>query len=243
MELGRKCELDLSAIEPDTPCPDADFSRSLCSGRQGFGDAHHPEGPDRVAPCGKNVWQKTERVRSPGLPALPPQRREFVRIWRDAFRPVAQLDERLRALCRDEVKRAYRDFRFERGLVTYADQVAPCGGADAPAGCRPPASARRIIALSWTKRRTPIRSNFSVLLEITRPSEQSGMEIWRETRRAPPRPGHFCMVGDFQQAIYRDPAHLVRDCDVNHLQLKHQVAEKLRFSLIFRLHQGAVGFR
>jgi len=45
-------------------------------------------------------------------------------------------------------------------------------------------------------------AQFSVLLEITRPSDATGR--WLETMNAPPRPGHFCMVGDLQQSIYRD---------------------------------------
>ena len=38
--------------------------------------------------------------------------------------PSAERRTRCALSVATEVKRAYRDFRFERGLVTYADQVA-----------------------------------------------------------------------------------------------------------------------
>ena len=49
-------------------------------------------------------------------------------------------------------------------------------------------------------------AQFSVLLEATRPARATG--DWMETRVDPPQPGHFCMVGDFQQSIYRERADL-----------------------------------
>ena len=106
-----------------------------------------------------------------------------------------------------EVHRAYREFRFERGMVTYADQVAL-----AVELMRQPNVVRRIrdnnyrVILDEAQDTDP--QQFLVLLEITRPTDATG--IWRETRQAPPRPGHFCMVGDFQQSIYRKPSDLAR---------------------------------
>src|SRR5207248_8966896 len=63
-------------------------------------------------------------------------------------------------------------------------------------------------------------AQFSVLLEATRPPHATG--DWMETRVDPPPPGHFCMVGDFQQSIYWERA------DLNYYRSVHEVliAEK-----------------
>ena len=53
MELARKCELDLSAIEPDMSCPDADFTKVYAVVANGAAEAHHPERPSGAAPLGK----------------------------------------------------------------------------------------------------------------------------------------------------------------------------------------------
>ena len=81
---------------------------------------------------------------------------------------------------------------------------------------------------------------FLVLLEITRPPEATG--LWREARQAPPRPGHFCMVGDFQQSIYRDPADLARYRELHEMLVDDRAAEELKFSVTFRLDQAQLDF-
>ena len=144
------------------------------------------------------------------------------------------------ALCvAAEVQRAYRDFRFERGVVRYADQVAL-----AVELMRRPDIARRIreknyrVILDEAQDTDP--QQFLVLLEITRPPEAPG--IWRQARQAPPRPGHFCMVGDFQQSIYRDPADLARYRELHQILLADRAAEELTFSVTFRLDQAQLDF-
>jgi ATP-dependent exoDNAse (exonuclease V) beta subunit len=63
-----------------------------------------------------------------------------------------------------------------------------------------------------------------------------------QTNDAPPRAGHFCMVGDFQQSIYGDRA------DLNHYRAVHRAlvttdaAEELKFSVTFRLDQQQLAF-
>ena len=104
-----------------------------------------------------------------------------------------------------EVQRDYRDFRLMRGVLTYADQVAL-----ADELMQHPIAGRRVreenfrVILDEAQDTDP--AQFSVLTEITRPPEATGR--WLETETDPPRPGHFCMVGDFQQSIYHDRADL-----------------------------------
>ncbi len=90
------------------------------------------------------------------------------------------------------------------------------------------------------KRRIPIRAQFSVLLEITRPPEATGR--WLETRADPPRPGSFCMVGDFQQSIWHDRADLSHYQRVHDALVNSEAGEALKFSVTFRLDQEQLDF-
>src|SRR5207245_10792417 len=57
-----------------------------------------------------------------------------------------------------------------------------------------------------------------------------------------PQPGHFCMVGDFQQSIYWQRA------DLNYYRAVHEVliagkhGESLEFAVTFRLDQKQLDF-
>src|SRR5438128_1072243 len=109
------------------------------------------------------------------------------------------------ALLRLVQARDLLDFRLERGFVTYGDQIAL-----AKELLRHPVAAPRIreekmrVILDEAQDTEP--AQFSVLLEATRPVAATG--DWMETRVDPPPPGHFCMVGDFQQSIYWERADL-----------------------------------
>jgi len=81
---------------------------------------------------------------------------------------------------------------------------------------------------------------FSLLLELARPPAAAG--DWLETKIDPPRPGHFCMVGDFQQSIYRDPADLNQYRELHRTLISTGAAEELRFSVTFRLDQAQLDF-
>ena len=125
-----------------------------------------------------------------------------------------------------EVQRDYLNFRLDRGLVTYGDQIAL-----AEQLLQHSVAAQRIreenfrVILDEAQDTEPLQ--FSVLLEATRPPEAKG--LWLQDRRSPPRPGHFCMVGDFQQSIYWERA------DLNYYRAVHEalIADKHGESLEF----------
>ena len=83
-------------------------------------------------------------------------------------------------------------------------------------------------------------AQFSVLTELTRPPDATGR--WPERRSAPLRPGHFCMVGDFQQSIYRDRADLDNYRAIHQALVKADPAAELKFSVTFRLDQRQLEF-
>src|SRR5205814_10381518 len=59
---------------------------------------------------------------------------------------------------------------------------------------------------------------------------------------AGPRPGYFCMVGDFQQSIYRDPGDLNKYRELHRALISTGAAEELKFSVTFRLDQAQLDF-
>src|SRR5204862_71388 len=78
------------------------------------------------------------------------------------------------------------------------------------------------------------------LLEATRPSEARG--LWLQNQHLGPRPGHFCMVGDFQQSIYRERADLNYYRAVHEALIADKHGESLEFAVTFRLNQKQLDF-
>src|SRR5437016_7000421 len=244
MELSRKYVVDLAVAQPKTPCPDASFEEVYAASNRRAKNI--PK-----AQANLRRWEKRWRDTDECVPWPPcaSTAKEFVRVWREAFGPLRQWVNACALCIAAEVQRDYREFRLERGLVTYADQVALAGEL-----MRLPDVARRIrektyrVILDEAQDTDP--QQFFVLLEITRPVDATGE--WLETKRDPPlsrsygaagpRSGHFCMVGDFQQSIYRNPG------DLNHYRELHRnliatgAAEELKFSVTFRLDQVQLDF-
>ena len=159
--------------------------------------------------------------------------------WNDAFAPLRTWVAEAALCVAAEVQRDFRDFRIERGLVTYPDQVAL-----ADELLQHPTASRRLreenfrVILDEAQDTDP--AQFSVLTEITRPPDATGR--WLETETAPPQPGHFCMVGDFQQSIYRDRADLNNYRAIHRALLRGASADELEFSVTFRLDQRQLDF-
>src|SRR5213079_3306124 len=138
-----------------------------------------------------------------------------------------------------EVQRDYLDFRLDHGLVTYGDQIAL-----AEKLLQHPVAAQRIreenfrVILDEAQDTEPLQ--FSVLLEATRPPEARG--LWLQNQHLGPRPGHFCMVGDFQQSIYRERADLNYYRAVHEALIADKNGESLEFAVTFRLDQKQLDF-
>jgi ATP-dependent exoDNAse (exonuclease V) beta subunit len=165
--------------------------------------------------------------------------RDFLQRWNEAFAPLRSWVAEAALCVAAEVQRDFRDFRIERGLVTYPDQVAL-----ADELLQHPAASRRLreenfyVILDEAQDTDP--AQFSVLTEITRPPDATGR--WLETKTAPPQPGHFCMVGDFQQSIYRDRADLNNYREIHRALLCGDSADELEFSVTFRLDRQQLKF-
>jgi ATP-dependent exoDNAse (exonuclease V) beta subunit len=160
-------------------------------------------------------------------------------VWAETFAPLRRWVNQTAICVAAEVQRDYRNFRLERGVVTYADQIAL-----ADELLQHPEAARRLRQLDpiviLDEAQDTDRAQFSVLLEITRPPEATGR--WLQTRVDPPRPGRFCMVGDFQQSIWHDRADLAHYKRVHEALVSAEAGDALTFSVTFRLDQRQIDF-
>lgn len=236
MELARKYDVDLVSAQPESPCPDTTFDEVHAAVADGVTKKTIPK-----AKAALKHWEQRWRETDEFVPWPPcaSSAKDFVRRWRDAFRPLREWVN-AGALCvAAEVQRDYREFRLERGVVTYADQVTLAAEL-----MRQPNVAERIreknyrVILDEAQDTDP--QQFFVLLEIARPPGAAG--VWTQDHQSSPRPGHFCMVGDFQQSIYRDPADLARYRELHKSLVAAGAAEEVEFSVTFRLDQAQLEF-
>ena len=236
MELAHNTEIDLTAVEPQTPYPDADFAKVYAANEK-------PSSNIRKAKAELERWEKRWRNTDEFVPWPPcvTTSKEFVRIWWNGFRPLRDWVNACALCVAAEVQRDYREFRLERGLVRYADQVSLAGEL-----IRIPEVVRRSrennyrVILDEAQDTDP--QQFFVLLEVARTTEATGIWMEDSARLAGPRPGHFCMVGDFQQSIYRDPADLTRYRELHKTLIGTRAAQELKFSVTFRLDTAQLNF-
>ena len=235
MELARRAGSAVLCVPELLPCPTLDFADVY---------AQPDRGNDNISKSQAELreWEKRyagdwEYLRWP--PCFTADNARFTQLWRQKFSPLRQWIGDAAICVAAEVQSAYRDFRLERGLVTYGDQIAL-----AKELLQHPQAAARIreenfvVILDEAQDTEP--AQFSVLLECTRPTGAKGE--WMETRADPPQPGHFCMVGDFQQSIYRERADLHYYRAVHDALVNDAGGEALTFSVTFRLDEEQLRF-
>src|SRR6266699_1866133 len=163
----------------------------------------------------------------------------FTQLWQEKFAPLRKWICDAATCVAAEVQRDYLNFRLDHGLVTYGDQIAL-----AEELLQHPVAARRIreenfrVILDEAQDTEPLQ--FSVLLEATRSPEARG--LWLQAQHLGPRPGHFCMVGDFQQSIYWQRADLNYYRAVHEALISDKNGESLEFAVTFRLDQKQLDF-
>ena len=160
-------------------------------------------------------------------------------LWQAALAPILKWRQRAALCVAAEVSQAWRAFRLQRGVMTFGDQIALAAEL-----LRQPEAARRIRARQYRvildEAQDTDPTQFDVLLAIARPPEATG--VWPRENSAPPRPGHFCMVGDFQQSIYGARADLTHYRRIHDALRQSGVGEELTFSVTFRLDAAAITF-
>jgi ATP-dependent exoDNAse (exonuclease V) beta subunit len=236
MELARRAGSALLRPGKIGPCP-----------KPNFGEVHRARdtgGRDTIKRTQEELsdWETRHRsdwefLRWPNC--FTSANAKFTGVWRESLAPLRRWVANAALCVAAEVQRDYRNFRLERGVVTYADQIAL-----ADELLQHPAAGRRVreqnfrVILDEAQDTDP--AQFSVLLEIARPPDASG--YWLETKTDPPRAGHFCMVGDFQQSIFGDRADLNNYRKVHDTLVTSGNADEVVFSVTFRLDQRQVDF-
>ena len=233
MELGRKGSVPESAPPPG-PFPAFDFGEI------------HAFAPDKrsLAPVTRSRealarWEQAwagDGFAGP-LPAC--ESKPLRPAWEAAVAPLRAWVQSAALHVAAETARSYRGFRLEHGAMTYSDQVAL-----AAALLRDPDAARRIRAINYRvildEAQDTDPSQFDVLLEIARPPDATGG--WPDAAAAPPRAGHFCMVGDFQQSIYGGRADLAHYLRIHEKLRASEAGDELKFSVTFRLDEAGLGW-
>jgi ATP-dependent exoDNAse (exonuclease V) beta subunit len=229
MELARNGDLSSIAARSFESCPDADFSDVYKQVATGNTRQTIPPLQQELKRA-EQIWRGSDDfVR---WPTCTTTAKEFVAVWREAFAPLRKWIDECSLCVAAEVQRDYREFRLERGALTYDDQVALAlelmRHADVAGQIR-----RQNYRVMLDEAQDTDPQQFSLLLEIARPLQAKG--DWLKAQTQHPRPGHFCMVGDFQQSIYRDRADLARYRHIHDTLVETGAAEALEFSVTFRL--------
>ncbi len=235
MELARDVGSAALRVPPLSSCPTPDFAEVYSQSDKGNDNIRKSQAELRD-------WETRhagdwEYLRWPFCFTAANAR--FTQLWQEKFAPLRKWVCDAATCVAAEVQRDYLDFRIDRGLVTYGDQIAL-----AEKLLQHPVAAQRIreenfrVILDEAQDTEPLQ--FSVLLEATRPPEARG--LWLQDRHLGPRPGHFCMVGDFQQSIYWERADLNYYRAVHEALIADKNGESLEFAVTFRLDQKQLDF-
>src|SRR5437588_6553249 len=235
MELARRAGSAVLRVPELSPCPTLEFAEVY---------AQPDRGNDNISKSQAELreWE-TRHAGDWGYLRWPvcftAANARFTQLWQEKFAPLRRWVCDAATSVAAEVQRDYLDFRLDHGLVTYGDQIAL-----AEELLQHPVAAPRIreenlrVILDEAQDTEPLQ--FSVLLESTRPPEARG--LWLQDRQSPPRPGHFCMVGDFQQSIYWERADLNYYRAVHEALIADKHGESLEFAVTFRLDQKQLDF-
>jgi ATP-dependent exoDNAse (exonuclease V) beta subunit len=235
MELGRRGRIPLQFENRKIPCPETiDFSR--------LRSHQPPRNANRVQALQKSVLDWADRYTN-GVDFLPliecTVEGRFAEKWQETFQEFNEWLSCCALTVAAEMQSEYRRFRTERGIVTFDDQITLALELT-----------RNEIAISNIRQKDYIvildeaqdtdPQQFEILLEITRPVKSRSR--WLDEFKNPPRPGRFCMVGDFQQSIYGDRADLKQYERIHNALVKSESGNEVKFSVTFRLDQSQLDF-
>ena len=234
MELGRHG--DAGGGEEPGAFPTTDFGEVYAAVGKGNAKRGVAAAQERLR-AWESAWREGDGFAP--LPECGTTAKDFTPLWEAALGPIRAWMRRGALRIAAEIGGAYRDFRLAKGAVGYDDQIAL-----ASALLRQPEAARRIreknyrVILDEAQDTDP--AQFDTLLEITRPPDAGG--AWSDAESAPPRAGHFCMVGDFQQSIFGERADLAHYRRVHRMLMDTGAGEEVEFSVTFRLDENGVAF-
>jgi ATP-dependent exoDNAse (exonuclease V) beta subunit len=163
---------------------------------------------------------------------------ELAQAW---MAPLKRWLADVAAVLAAELAGRYRTWRFTRGVQTYTDQIDA-----AMAVLRDGALLDRVRAEGWRiildEAQDTDPQQFAVLVELARPpGALRGTWPQDSGRGEGPRPGHFCMVGDGQQAIYGSRADIGNFSRHVEAFRRGESGELLEFQVTFRAPHAVIG--
>lgn len=177
------------------------------------------------------AWARGERFRSLPACAVSEKAADFAQLWNETFSPLnAWLREGALMFGR-QVANAYEAFRQSEAVMTYDDQVRMALRVlEHPAVRRELAAERLSVLLDEAQDTDP--RQFEVLLRVAGLDD----EISQHEDQT------FCMVGDFQQAIYAPRSNLGRYRHVHDEISAEPRGTSSRLQVTFRCDQKIIDF-
>lgn len=229
-------------LPSSTPAPQLDLQELLNfqPKRKTSAQAAIDEGKEIV-----RRWLENEQITSTFNPVPMWERggKEFIELWVNSFKPLAEWIEKESILLASILSKAYRSHRISKGLLTYDDQVELCRELlRVPEAARAIAAAEYEIILDEAQDTDPdqfrvlftIAQTLAQNLDPNRVSQENGND-----HQPTLRPGAFCMVGDPQQLIYRSRADLAFYQKVRSTLLA-KGGEELVFEVTFRCAESII---
>ena len=159
-------------------------------------------------------------------------------LYADFFAPLKNWLAAAGGALAAELAERYRAWRFERGVQTYSDQIET-----AMAVLRDAEILEKIRTEGWRvildEAQDTDPQQFAVLVEIAR-APGVALGTWPAGGGAGPRAGHFCMVGDGQQAIYGSRADIRNFTRHVEAFRRGDGGELLEFQVTFRTPKRAI---
>jgi ATP-dependent exoDNAse (exonuclease V) beta subunit len=228
--LGR--EISPAPVRAAGPCPNLEVRPLLAFPLGGL----HPSTRKSIAAAQANVrawnaaWARGDRFHP--LPECPGTKQaDFVALWADTFAPLnGWLREAALQFGRD-IANAYENFRLAEAIMTYDDQVRlALRLLDLPAVRRELAEERLSVLLDEAQDTDP--RQFDVLLRV------AGLRL--ETDQGADQ--SFCVVGDFQQAIYVPRSDLGFYQKVHDEIIQGERGAESQFMVTFRCDEAVIDF-
>lgn len=167
-----------------------------------------------------------------GLPLCSVGGKDFKTLWNDSFLNLWKwLGEAVLYVASDLSKK-YFEYRLERKLITYDDMITLAYHlvCDTPAG---EAIRQKGLRVLLDEAQDTDAKQFAIFQAITSSNEG---DKWS------PKPGHFSMVGDPQQAIYSDRAELPAYLKLHDSLKQGENADELHFTVTMRCDEQIVDF-
>ncbi|GAB1489228.1 hypothetical protein MASR2M8_16810 [Opitutaceae bacterium] len=231
---------ELGCRLPGVPaCPaGAALEQILALAQKGSGKENIARSQQRA-----QAWQAAWERGTGFLPLYEPSGtgKALVALAQEWMAPLKRWLADAAAVLAAELAGRYRAWRFERGVQTYADQIDA-----ALAVLHDDALLDRIRREGWRivldEAQDTDPQQFAVLVEIARPpGAVRGTWPAADGAAAPgPRPGHFCLVGDGQQAIYGSRADIGNFTRHVEAFRRGDGGERLEFQVTFRTPEAVV---